>query len=458
MGFLFFYGRIMGLASLLRIFIVLCPKCKTENKDASNYCTQCGSNLKTGTPVKSGKGGWLWLLAGALILTVTMTLFFKKVLPTLHKGVDKKVLSNTSGKHIDRTSSTVREAKGKGSKREKMALPRKTEKLYELPVGWVVISNPWGKEVSRIPAAVVEGSWVAMPIASCLGGDRWVFSPGEADEAEIVGGIWKDLDGMGLWQFEIEKTLDGPELYPWEEDSPMEWLSIISDSPAVPVRVSSYREQGVFIHCFLSKSFNEPGVLFQGNRVVGWTFGHRLDGGYLWNGVEGKDLDYDIRVDHFYRMTFANGREEQFSRALALGKNTQALDRLEAFADGFRLDPELSKKYIPPYLHDESIVKHMRSLITQLVKDGLSRNVADIMDDQIIMETSDPHLLMDVILATLKGYGYKRAIELTEEMGDYIVRAKGRDIPELKKMHSQLYINWIRGFIGKGEVRNGWQA
>jgi clan AA aspartic protease (TIGR02281 family) len=212
------------------------------------------------------------------------------------------------------------------------------------------------------------------------------------------------------------------------------------------------------MQCSLPGSVNEPGIFIQNKRVVGWTFGSLLDGGFLWTGPEGKNLDYKIRVEDFYNTTFADGREEQFSRALAMGKDVSALDRLKAFVEGFRLDPKLGDQETPPHLRRDSILRHIRLLVVQLIEKGFSENVADVLDNDVILEISDPYLLMDVIMATAQSYGYESALELAEDVGEYIKQKLGREIPQLDRLHSQLFKNWIRELIKNRDLQNGLQA
>ena len=70
----------------------------------------------------------------------------------------------------------------------------------------------------------------------------------------------------------------------------------------------------------LTGGTSERGILMQQDRAVGWTFGDMVAGAFAWHGDEGKYLQPETRVDDFYRITFANGREEEFVRALAMGQ------------------------------------------------------------------------------------------------------------------------------------------
>jgi clan AA aspartic protease (TIGR02281 family) len=471
--------------------LLLCANCKTKNQETSNFCNHCGEPLEKRAPVETGSGAplkkrapvetdsgkWIVVFLGLLILAAGWVYFFQDVDPS-KKSSNKTVLPKSSLSSPEETTLDNQKAEGMAPKRtavqssgpvreeaKRTAIAKKISpdevsivEVIRLPVGWVVIKDQWGGQVSRILSAVLSGSLIALPTRACLGGDRWLFRSGEKDEVKIERGVWREGDIIGLWYLEGGKRAESPELFPWKEDEPLEWLSLESGINPSPIEVSPVRKQGFFMHCSLPKPLNEPGIFIQRNRVVGWAFGSLLDGGYLWTGPEGKNLDYETRVENFYFITFADGREEQFSRALAMGKDAPAFDRLEAFAEGFRLNPKLSGQDTPSYLHPDSIVMHMRFLIAQLIENGLTSSVADIIDHDVMLEASDPYLLMDVIWSTAKSYGYESALELAENVGEDIKENYGGDIPQLDKLHSQLYKNWIRELLKNRDQQGALQA
>ena len=104
------------------------------------------------------------------------------------------------------------EQRGNGVLIPKRVFPKIDElkEARQLPTGWVVIKNPWGREVSRIPAAVVSGALIALPTQACLGGDIWLFRPGREDEARVEGGIWQEGDMINLWFLEEGERFEGP--------------------------------------------------------------------------------------------------------------------------------------------------------------------------------------------------------------------------------------------------------
>jgi clan AA aspartic protease (TIGR02281 family) len=208
----------------------------------------------------------------------------------------------------------------------------------------------------------------------------------------------------------------------------------------------------------LSADFDEIGVLIQNDRAVGWTFGDVATGAFVWNGDEGSYLRPDIRVDDFYRITFANSREEEFAKAYAMGEDYRELERLEAFANGFRFESKLAASEIPDDLQKENVIKSMQALIDVAVKTGSARQVANLFDTQILVEAGDVVLLMEVSRATAQSDGFEDGIELAENVAEQLAPIKDQDSVRLAKFFSELYQNWIVTLFNKGSLQGARRA
>jgi clan AA aspartic protease (TIGR02281 family) len=198
--------------------------------------------------------------------------------------------------------------------------------------------------------------------------------------------------------------------------------------------------------------------LVQQERAVGWTFGDLISGAFVWSGDEGKYLRPQIRVDDFYRITFANSREEEFTRALGMGAEYNSIERLEAFANGFKFEPKLSAKETPAHLRKATVIENMRALIADALKTGAARAVANIFDVQMLIEAADIGLLMDIGQATSQGYGFEEALNLTENVIAGLPSASEQDEVSLGKFFSGLYQNWITDLFKNGNLREAWRA
>jgi clan AA aspartic protease (TIGR02281 family) len=328
----------------------------------------------------------------------------------------------------------------------------------KIPVGLVVIKDITGKVINEIPVPVVGDGWVALPKQACLGGAEWALRMEPDTEMSIVGGVYSDNDRIGLWRILEDLTIDGPELYPWSANDQLAWLSITTDNSPEPVDFENVSEQGYFIEGFLPGDFAETGILMQQDRAVGWTFGDLITGAFVWSGDEGKFLRPQIRVDDFYRITFGNSREEEFTRALGMGAEYSSIERLEAFANGFKFEPKLSAKETPEHLRKATVIEKMRALIGDASKAAAARAVADIFDVQMLIEAADIGLLMDIGQATAQGYGFEEAINLTDNVIAGLPSSFEPDRVTLGKFFSGLYQNWITFLFENGNLQEAWRA
>jgi clan AA aspartic protease (TIGR02281 family) len=435
--------------------VLTCPRCKTANPLESNFCLNCGTRLH----IPSGRNfKWTWI--GVVLICIAASLYyFGHQRNAEHKP--QKLPAEILPAETPLLPKDIAKPPGNGvalQKQNDAAATRSTPSKTKIPVGTVVIKDISGKIIKEVSAAVVGGGWVALPKQVCLGGAEWTLKIGPDLEVGIVGGIYSDYERIGLWRIVEDFSIEGPELAPWSADGQLAWLPLAALNSPEPVEFENPNEQGHFIEGTLSGDFNENGILIQQNRVVGWTFGNNTEGAFVWNGDEGRYLRPEIRVDDFYRITFANSREEELVRAFAMGSDYSDLERLEALANAFRVAPKLADKITPVQLQRASAVENMKKLIGDALKAGNSREVADIFDAQILIETADAELLMAVAQATAQSYGYEGAIELAGNVADGLPALSERDAAVLTKTFSDLYLNWITTLSSQGNLPAAWRA
>ena len=191
---------------------------------------------------------------------------------------------------------------------------------------------------------------------------------------------------------------------------------------------------------------------------MGWTFGDLAPGAFVWSGDEGKYLKPEIRVDDFYRITFANSREEEFTKALGMGADYNSIERLEAFASGFKFESKLLAKETPAHLRTATVIENMRGLIADALKTGAAMAVANIFDVPMLIEADDVGLLMDIGQSNAQGYGFEEAINFTENVIAGLPSKSEQDEVQLGKFLSGLYQNWITVLFKNGNLRGAWQV
>jgi len=431
--------------------ILVCPRCYTHIPEVSNFCLNCGFSLREGF---SNRTKWMWLFVSILLMVGGMYYLYHRLSQLEpHRSASRSLQSERPAP--SKENDIVVGADNELKKNE--VIPPDSQKI-RIPVGRVVIKDITGNVISEVPVPVVGGGWVALPKQVCLGGAEWVLKMGPDTELSIVDGILNDHDRIGLWQVQGDLAIDGPELYPWVPEAPLSWLSLTSQDSPEPVEFDNPGVQGLFIEGLLSESFNEFGVMIQQGRVVGWTFGDVLAGAFVWNGDEGKFLIPEIRVDDFYRITFANSREEEFTRALAMGNDYSDLEHLEAFANSFLFEANLSDEETPHHLQKETVIEDMRQLIAGALKTGYAIQVSNIFDAQILIEVADTDLLMDVARATAQSYDFEDAIDLTENVIAGLPQLIEQETAELQNFFADLYQNWIIDQFKKGNLESAWRA
>ena len=433
--------------------ILVCPKCYTNNPEGSNFCLNCGFSLRKPS---ADRKKWMWLFVSVLLFIAAMFYYHLRLSNLRPPKAARQPVPSVAQAHP--------KERAKAEAPPKETPPPKNEDVspvsssIKIPLGLVVIKDITGKVINEVPVPVVGGGWVALPKQVCLGGAEWVLKIEPDTEMSIVGGIYNDTDRIGLWRILEDLTIDGPELYPWSATEQLAWLSITSDNSPEPVELESPRGQGYFTEGFLPGDYTEAGVLVQQDRAVGWTFGDLASGAFVWSGDEGKYLRPEIRVDDFYRITFANSREEEFTRALGMGADYDSIERLEAFANGFKFESKLSPKETPAHLRKATVIENMRTLIADALKTGAARALANIFDVQMLIEAADAGLLMDIGQATAQGFGFEEAINLTQNVIAGLPAASEQDEVSFGKFFSGLYQNWITVLFKNGNLPEAWQA
>jgi len=433
--------------------IIDCPQCRIKNPIESDICYNCGAALHE-LPAK--KAGRPWLAVVVFLLFVVGVLYFyyrsdSTPPPSAKSNLISKVKPVTpppTQTRLPEQASVVKAV-------------TETEAVTEqinIPVGLLRIRDVAGHLLSEIMVPVVGGGWVALPTRESIGGSSWVLQMSAGGPQTIEGGIINDLDQISLWRIPEDQSLESPELHPWSAGKPLTWLALRSQDPPEPLEIGGIGRQGNFNKGSLPDGINDPGVFIQDGHVVGWTFGDFIDGAFLWTGDVGLNLKPEIRVDDYYRLTFANSREEEFVLALAMGDDYSSLDRLAAFARAFRIDPRLSADRTPDYLKPEAVISQMRLLLGRAVQEGFGSQAASYFDAEVLAQVNDVALISDVVILTAESFGLEEAVNLTENAIEDLKLKSNREKVKLSELHSGLYQNWLNALLEGGDIQDAWRV
>jgi clan AA aspartic protease (TIGR02281 family) len=436
--------------------LIHCPACDSDNLDNSVYCCQCGAPMRRGIPARRRRRLWISIVMLSLVFSVIMTMglqLFNAPRPGHPSGEKPGRAAPADPPLPQQPSRTVSQpqdsAKPSPANRlsSKELQPRTIE---QLTVGTVTIVNQQGRTVSEIPAAVVSGSWLALPARACIGGDKWFFRTGNSEKIPIEGGLWGRGDAVGFWRLAGENKFQGPGFATWQQDRPVSLLSLETGSVSEPMTLPPAEVRGAFIYSPLPSPL-AAGVFLQNGRVVGWSFGDMLDGAFMWTLGSDTDLLYESYVDDFYTETFAGSREEYFSLALSMESDNTPRMQLQMFTEGFWFSPKLSPENTPPDLRVDVVYPYIIQLVDYLMDRKAYNVIAPLAEEPLLAMIGDAGLMMDVMRAIQVSYGTEAALNFIEGPGADILRTVEEGKKRLYRFHLELYLGWIKKFLDNDE-------
>lgn len=381
------------------------------------------------------------------------------VVPAKQKNNAVSSPDKTTREGWKQQASTGPEAKTSSEIQEKRKAQDVENSKKDLVAGWVTITDPWDREVTKFRAAMAGDGWLALPARACLAGKTWEFVPDSGRKGTISGGLWVYGDSVGLWRTETNAAAEkGQELGSWNEKEPLAWSSLESDLEYPFVMLKPGRPDGFFIASPLPDFIREIGIFTQNGTIVGWSFGDWLEKGYMWKGLDVHELTARTFVSSFYNITFANGREEKFAMASSMPEDHGGIHQLASFIDGFRLAPKLAVEDTPFYVLPEEVTGKMHTIVTTLLQRGDERKIITMLDTQALKSIGDIRLVMDVVTAIKSVNGYEAAIGEIEDSGLFIMGRQGGSVPAFSKLHAELYQEWLQSLVSAGSVERGLQA
>ena len=431
--------------------IIDCPQCSVKNPVESDICYNCGASLHEAPTPKKRRP---WIPLAVFVLFVVGLLYFFYYSSNRTSAPPSKTKTASAEKTIPKRQSAPLPEKASFAK----AGPVGEAKTINIPVGLLRIRDIAGNLISEITVPVVSGGWIALPTRLTLGGYSWDLQINSGVRQAIEGGIVNDQEQISLWRIREDQSIESPDLYPWSTGIALNWMALRSQDPPERIEIGNVTTQGNFIKGASSDDINDAGVFVQDDRVVGWTFGDPDAGAFLWTGEEGRNLKADIRVDDYYRLSFANSREEEFVRALALGDEYSNLDRLEAFTRAFRYEPKLSADQTPDYLKPAVVISQMRLVLASAVQEGYGVQAANYFDTEILAQAGDIPLMLDVVGLTAQTDGQEEAIDLMENASEPVVPKNDQEKTQLNELHSGLYQSWLNELLEVGDIQAGWQV
>jgi clan AA aspartic protease (TIGR02281 family) len=411
---------------------MICPNCHKPVEPPSHYCPGCGVGLPRG-------GGRILVATAALVLAILIGAY-GYVKYQLYQG---RAAADRTALHPAPTTAS--------SQRANAARPEASEMVDTSAQPPPVIRADFtfnditGHERLNFPVAVMASGWFAFPKRPCIGGYTWRVGVGNGRPLEVQGGIQRDADPVGLWQVPLLSAQAGPELMPWQPDQPLAWYPLNGARVGRRVLAREVEHLGDFARIPFKSGDAGPGIFVQNGRVVGWSFADLLAGGYLWLGNPGAELIPEFYTEDFYRLTFANGREEALLLALA-DESLTDLKRLEALTQAYRLAPRLTESEIPEDIRPAPIHTVMRNLIHRIQDQGQADDLLPLFDAAALQVLDDPALAADLVAVARNTGRYADALKLIDSLP-----SAGAEETETRRstdaMQTALYREWLNQLI-----------
>ncbi len=339
-----------------------------------------------------------------------------------------------------------------------LARPDKTKaRPLMLWVGLVVIEDIAGNRIAQIPASLSPSGWAAIPAKPSVGGYRWYFRFIDGSQQEINAGILGDDDPMGLWQIHTFVPGTGPPIAAGNMDQSFQWHSIISEKTINVMEPAILSEHQNCIHIAFPEAMSEPGVFIQNSRIVGWSFGEKISGGFIWTGKDETNLVVELSVSDVYRATFEGGREEQFILG-RLHEQTDPLKALEYFANGFRAAPKLAESDTPPEFKKQNMISKMRALASELVQAGYAADVCTILDPAVLTQAGDASFAADAVRIRSHVRGMSSAADLIEKLILGPSTFHATDLDQIRGLLKDTYQQWLTNLVESREYATGFEV
>jgi predicted aspartyl protease len=380
-----------------------CRRCRAENPDTSRYCANCGALLTRSLAKPKRRVPWYLLVGlGALIAVAAGYLFLPGLRPSSHRA----------GASV--TSASEPAAPGAASPGATSLSPNASS--FSIAAGRFSLEGAPRGASSSIETALFDGAWAALPLWTFMGaGAPRLESPGPSG-ARPGWVDWNASDPIVLLRLDLDESLRTPELAPYDEGAALEWRPLSGERTSLSIETGPLRSAGSFKTFGLFREIEAPGVLVQGDRLVGWTFGMGIARGYLWAPSDGAGPKPLLSTADLAASVRAGSREAAFTQALAMANDISDDHRLAALAAGFRSRAALSADDLPPHLKPSAVASRMASLALALIERGSAADVAMTLDPAILAAASDIALIKAAARAYNDARGFDAAHRLLVDL------------------------------------------
>jgi len=380
-----------------------CRRCGTENPETSRYCSSCGA-LLTASLTRPKRTVPRSVLAGAGIIAVLAAVYF--LVPGLKRS-SHGAASGTAG--VEEPAAASSEASGTAK-----ALPASSD--FALAAGRFGFEGAARGASSSIESAFFDGAWAALPLWTFFGPAAPRLESSDPSGVTPAWVDWSAPEPIVLCRFDLGESLKTPELAPYDGSAVLEWRPLTGGRTSFAIETGPLSSAGSFKTFGLFSGIEAPGVLIQGGRIVGWTFGQGMARGYLWAPSDGAGPKPVLSAADLSSVLRSGSRETAFAQALSMTDEVSDERRLAALAAGFRSKALLSPDDLPLGLKPATVAARMTSIASSMVRQGLADEVARTLDPDVLSAAADIPLIKAASAAYNEARGFDAAQRLLDDL------------------------------------------
>jgi len=379
-----------------------CRRCRTENPDASRYCSACGALLTSSLRKPKRSVPWFGFAAAGLLVVAAAYFLLPGLRPSSRRTAPAEVAASPPAASPAAPSGSVE------------SIPASAD--LALAAGRFLLRGLGGAAPASLESVLFDGPWAALPLWAFLG----FVNPSLTDPGP--GGLapawidWSPGEPVVFCRFDIAGGPQTPELAPYDGSAILEWRPIGGERISFAIEPGPLRTQRRFKSFALYSEIDSPGVLVQKGCVVGWTFGNGVARGYLWSPSDGAGPKPALAPAEPVATLRAGSRETAVVQAMSLTSDVPADRKLVAFAAGFRRPSLLPDEDLPSFLKPAAMVDRMSSLATAMVREGLADEVARALDPSLLAAASDIPLIEAAARAYSEARGFDAAHRLLVDL------------------------------------------
>ena len=220
--------------------------------------------------------------------------------------------------------------------------------------------------------------------------------------------------------------------------------------PAASFRFEPVETLGNFTRIPLEAESAGPGIFVQDGRLVGWSFGEWIPGGYLWTGNMGCELVPAFYTDDFYRLTF----QGEPRRSVYCWRWPTTACRISSACLPLRKpigwNHVCRKATCRNTSRQPRSTTTMRSLIQALLAQGRSEELFLLFDPQTLLAVDQPPIASDLVTAARNAGDYAYALTLIEALEQAKIGDAGQR-GTFETMQTAIYGDWLNRLIAEGD-------